>query len=409
MRKGLMALVVLITAYFSVALGLSYAEEEKPLAPGWLSLDSSVGVLDKEIADSKSVLEKALGISISGFLDTSYEWSSNHPHKPANISGRYFDKDYNKIDFNDFNLTIEKPEKDWGVGFKLVGDFGRMGELLREATLWNAKLQRQPSAELREAYITFTLPIGEGLQVKAGKWVTTLGTEILPAPGAYNDNFSRSFLFNYAVPLTHAGTLFTYPALKTLTINGGIVTGWDNPNENNGMPSFLTGLTYSPTDKFALASNLIFGPEEDNDSGHYRVTWSNVATITPTDPLTLQLEYTLGSEASAETPTGIQQAWWYGFSGIATYSWTDRFSTAVRGEVFVDAQAFRTGGLSALKPLHNVTLGEMTFTGSYKFTKMLMGRAEFRQDWANHGVFQKSVTGADANQTTLALQLVYTF
>jgi len=409
MRKELLQLIVIIVVVFMVALGSVKAQDEKPLAPGWLSLDSSVGVLDQKIANGKSALEKALGITIGGFLDTSYEWSSNHPHNPANISGRYFDKDYNKVVFNDFNLTIEKPEKDWGVGFKLVGDFGRTGELLRETTLWNADFQKQPSAELREAYISFTLPVGEGLQVKAGKWVTTLGTEILPAPGAYNDNFSRSFLFNYAVPLTHFGTLFTYPALKTLTINGGVVTGWDNPNENNGMPSFLTGLTYAPTDKFTLASNLIFGPEQTNDSGHYRVTWSNVATIKPIDPLTLQLEYTLGSEASAPTPTGNQQAWWYGFGGIATYNWTDRFSTAFRGEVFVDAQAFRTGGLAALRPMHNVTLGEMTLTGSYKLTKMLMGRVEFRQDWANHGVFQKGEAGADSNQTTLALQLVYTF
>ena len=75
----------------------------------------------------------------------------------------------------------------------------------------------------------------------------------------------------------------------------------------------------------------------------------------------------------------------------------------------MDAQAFRTGGLAALSPMHNVTLGEMTLTGSYKLTKMLMGRVEFRQDWANHGVFQKGEAGADSNQTTLALQLVYTF
>jgi hypothetical protein len=401
--------LMVFLATLSLAPQAAFAQDDKPLAPGWLSLDGSVGLVDKEIAGGKGALEKALGISIGGFLDTSYQWSSNHPHKPANISGRYFDKDSNKIVFNNFNLTIEKPEKDWGVGFKVVGDFGRMGELLREATLWNANFQKQPSAELREAFVSFTVPVGEGLQVKAGKWVTTLGTEILPAPGAYNDNFSRSFLFNYAVPLTHFGTLFTYPLLKTLTVNGGVVTGWDNPNENNGMPSFLTGLTYAPTDKFTLASNLIFGPEQNNDSGHYRVTWSNVATIKPIDPLTLQLEYTLGSEASAPTPTGIQQAWWYGFGGIATYSWTERFSTAFRGELFVDADAFRTGGLQATKTLGNLTLGEITVTGSYKFTKMLIGRAEFRQDWANHGAFKKGTSNADGNQTTLALQLLYTF
>jgi len=32
--------------------------------------------------------------------------------------------DNNQIVFNDFNITIDKPEKDWGVGFHIVGDFG---------------------------------------------------------------------------------------------------------------------------------------------------------------------------------------------------------------------------------------------------------------------------------------------
>ena len=96
--------------------------EDKPLGPGWLSLDCCVGPLDSAIANGKGALEKALGIAISGFFDASYTWSSNHPDSPSNISGRYFDKDYNKVVFNYFHIAVEKPEKDWGVGFKLSGD-----------------------------------------------------------------------------------------------------------------------------------------------------------------------------------------------------------------------------------------------------------------------------------------------
>jgi hypothetical protein len=397
-----------ILALFGFSTGLS-AAEDKPLAPGWLSLDSSVGVMDSGIANGKGALEKAVGIAISGFLDSSYTWSSNHPGSPSNISGRYFDKDHNKIVFNDFHLAVEKPEKDWGVGFRISGDFGRTGELLREATLWGKRLHAEPSAELREAYLTTTIPVGEGIGIKGGLFVTTLGTEIIPNPGAYNDNISRSFAFNYAIPLRHLGMMFSYPFHKTVTASMGVVTGWDNPRDNNGAPSGMFGVNYTPADAFGLASNLIFGPEQTHNSGNMRVTWSNVATIKPMDPLTLLLEYTLGGESNAPTPTTTRDAYWHALAAIASWGWTDRFTTALRGEIFIDSDGARTFGFASANPAPNVTLGELTLTGSYKFTKMLIGRAEFRQDWANRGVFKKGTSGADSNQTTLGLQLLYTF
>ena len=384
-------------------------QDDKPLAPGWLSLDGSVGLVDKAIADGKGSLEGALGVTIAGYIDTGYTWSSNHPRSPANISGRYFDKDYDKIVFNNFHLLVDKPEKDWGVGFRISGDFGRSGELLREATLWGSRLQDEPSAELREAYLTTTIPFGEGIGVKGGLFVTPLGTEILNAPGAYNENISRSFAFNFGVPLRHLGMLFSYPFAKTLTASAGIVTGWDNPRDNNNSPSGLAGINFTPMDSFALASNVIFGPEQTHNTSRPRFTWSNVATIKPADPLTLLLEYTLGREDRAPTPTGAEDAWWHAFAGIASYAWTDRFTTALRGEVFLDSDAARTFGLAALRPLNDLSLAEVTLTGGYKFTKMLLGRAEVRQDWSDERVYQRGRGNADKNQTTVGVQLIYQF
>jgi hypothetical protein len=385
------------------------AQEDKPLGPGWLSLDGSVGLMDKAIADGKSALEKALGITIGGFLDTSYQWSSNYPKSPNDISGRYFDKDHNRIVFNNFHLMIDKPEKDWGVGFRISGDFGRYGELLREATLWGKTLTDEPSAELREAYLTTTIPLGEGIGIKGGLFVTPLGTEILNAPGAYNDNISRSFAFNFGVPLRHLGMMFSYPFAKTFTASAGVVTGWDNPRDNNSAPSILGGVNFTPMDSFGLASNVIWGPEQTHNDGRPRFVWSTVATIKPADPLTLLLEYTLGYEDQAPTPTVNKDSSWHALAAIASYGWTDRFSTALRGEMFFDNEAARTFGLAAVRPVSNATLGEITLTGSYKFTKMFIGRVEFRQDWANHGVYKKGSSNADSNQTPLGAQLLYTF
>src|ERR671918_372171 len=383
------------------------AEEEKPLAPGWLSLDGIVGPLDNSIASGKGALENALGVSLGGFLDTSYTWSSNHPRRPSNISGRYFDKDHDKVVFNYFHLFVEKPEKDWGVGFRVSGDFGRGGELLREATLWGNRLHDEPSAELREAYLTTTIPVGAGIGIKGGLFVTTLGTEILPNPGAYNDNISRSFLFNFAIPLRHLGVLFSYPVHKILSVNAGVVTGWDNPNDNNGQPSAMWGFSLTPADQFGLVSSFIYGPEQFHNSGNKRFTMSHVATIKPFDPLAVILEYSYGREENASLG-GTRDAMWHGLAGIVSYGWTDRFTTALRGEVFKDRDGARLGG-NFFGTHADQTVAEITLTGSYKFTKMFLGRVEARQDWADERFYKRGRTNADKNQTTLAAQLIYTF
>jgi hypothetical protein len=254
---------------------------------------------------------------------------------------------------------------------------------------------------LREAFLTTTIPVGEGIALKGGLMVTPLGTEIILNPGAYNDNISRSFLFNLAIPLRHLGMMASYPLLKILTVQGGIFTGWDDPHDNNNQPSFHVGATLTPTDWISFVSNFLTGPEQWHRNGPKRHVWANVLTIKPIDPLALSFEYDYGHEGDV-TPSG-RDGTWQGWAGIASYSWTDRFTTAFRGEVFKDSDGVRTG-LG-----RDVTLGEITLTGSYRFTKMLIGRVEFRQDWSDKGFYQRGATKVDSNQQTLALQIIYTF
>lgn len=405
MKKMIKAMFFII-AVTCLGLGSAYGQEGSGLGPGLLSLDSSVGQLDKAVQEGKSNLEKYLfGVKVSGFFQTSYTWSSNHPGDHV-ISGRVFDIDNNKFVFNDFNLTLERPEPEngWGIGGKLVGDFGRTAELLGEATYWSDNLSSGPSAQLREAYLTTTIPVGKGIGVQGGLFVTTLGTEIIPNPGAYNDNISRSFLFGYAIPFRHLGMLFSYPIHDMVSISFGPVTGWDDPHETNNQPSFLSAVTVTPAKNFSFISSFIYGPEQVNQNGNMRLAWANVASWTPMDPMTVTAEYTYGHEQ--KVTASARDASWQGFAGYVSYNWTDRFNTAVRAEFFKDADGSRFGG--AADGQQNVNLGEFTMTVAYKFTQMLLGRLELRQDLADAPMFTKG-GGADTNQTTLAWEAIYTF
>ena len=382
-------------------------QDAQGLGPGWLSLDSSVGKVDNAIQKGKSKLEEYMyGFKLSGFLDTSYTYSSNY--SDPDISIRVFDIDQNKIVFNHFNITLARDvaDKGWSWGARLVGDFGRTAELLREATLWGPSLVSEPSAELREANMTVNVPVGAGLQIKGGLFMTTLGTEIIPEPGSYNDNISRSYLFGFAIPFRHVGMLFTYPVHKTVSVSMGPVTGWDNPHDNNKQPSFLAAVNYAPMDKFSLASSFIVGPEQKDNNGRMRFVLANVASYTPIDPLTLTMEYTIGIEDKATA--SARDALWMGVATYANYSWTKRFSTAMRAEFFYDKDGVRMGG-GASGIEQRGQYGEVTLTGAYKFTEMLLGRIELRQDWSDISAFQRSKTFADTNQTSIALQAIYTY
>jgi len=158
-------------------------------------------------------------------------------------------------------------------------------------------------------------------------------------------------------------------------------------------------------DKFSLASSFIVGPETESN-GRMRFTLANVASYTPIDPLRLTLEYTIGVEDEA-TASG-RDALWTGVATYANYSWTKRFSTALRAEYFYDKDGVRMGG-GATDVEQRANLGEVTLTGAYKFTEMLLGRVEVRQDWSDVSVFAKGSSGGDTNQTSIALQAIYTF
>ncbi len=47
MKRLLFMLAGTLLSLLLLALGISSADEEKPLGPGWMSLDSSVGMLDR--------------------------------------------------------------------------------------------------------------------------------------------------------------------------------------------------------------------------------------------------------------------------------------------------------------------------------------------------------------------------
>ena len=329
------------------------------------------------------------GLNVSGFLESQYIYNFNDPE--TNTNGfRVFDNRANTFRFHNAEVDISKATKSVGdTGFRLVTNMGQDANIIASTGTGNTD-----EFDVQQAYGEWIAPVGDGLNLKFGKFATLLGAEVIE--GAAIDQVSRSFLFGFAIPFTHTGLRATYTK-DMLTFCGGINNGWDIVNDNNRRPTFEAQVSAAPNEIFSCALGGITGPEQASVTGHPRQIVDAVVTVKPCKCLTLKANYDYATEQ-----TTIRNQW-NGFAGYARWQINDRWAVSGRAEYFTDDDGFRTGLTQDLT--------EWTFTGEYKFASGPMVRLESRWDRSNNNsAFPDSITGATrANQETVALQVIVPF
>jgi putative OmpL-like beta-barrel porin-2 len=263
--------------------------------------------------------------------------------------------------------------------------------------------------DLQEAYGSYQLPLGNGLTLKAGKFVTLLGYEVIESPN--NLNFSRSFMFGFAIPLTHVGALVSYSFGDWLTLTAGPVVGWDVARDNNSRMSVMGQIASTPIKDLTTALNFITGPEQPGNNHHIRTVLDWTLNYTGIKNLTLgaNVDYGWENKEPSLVAAGLSDttARWWGIAGYAAYDFTDKLRTAFRAEYFEDRDSART---AARAPGLKTKLWEVTATVQYKIWKGLVGRVEYRHDQANEQVFKTKLFGPTSKaQDTLSLDLYYLF
>ncbi len=283
--------------------------------------------------------------------------------------------------------------------------------------------------DLLEAYVSGLVPVGSGLTLKAGKFVTLLGYEVIESPN--NLNFSRGFLFGLAIPLTHTGGLASYTFTDWFSMTAGVVLGWDDSKNVNDALSYTGQFAFTPLKDFTANLNWIVGPEQidprridenvTRDSrgyvnSHLRYVLDFVFNYTGIKNLTLGLNVDYGHEEAEPLVRSTRQsggATWWGWAGYAAYDWTEKLRTSVRQEFFRDAGGARTG-------LGDATdLWSTTATVQYNIWKGLVGRLEYRHDQADEKVFRVRYSRPDItsqgllargkSMDTISVSLYYSF
>jgi hypothetical protein len=401
----------LIASVFAVALTGSVAMADVASTPAPSAKDL------KDVVDNVNYVETAQkGIVLSGYVDAGYTYNFIGDDTGAAFTTR------NPVDgasggsfnLNALKVALEKPLTDaneWQAGFRadlILGDDA--------ATVGGQNFGGSDSLFLEQAYVQFRAPVGNGLDIKVGKFVTTLGYEVIERP--VNLNITYGDLFQNAIPLWHVGALASYEFSDVVNAKFGVVNGAqiDAFNQSNSDPAFLAGLGLNaPGGNASLGNNVYLAPNSTNDiptlgvgTNGTEVIYDIVGNWTPkfaNDKLLLGFNVDLGN-AGGSGGTGADT--WWGAALYAKYQFTDVFSLAGRGEYFHDSNGTKlafnnpvfAGGGSA-------DIWSWTLTAGFDVIENLALRAEYRLDYGNDIV----ACGAGTTDIghTVSAEVVYSF
>jgi len=338
-------------------------------------------------------------LQANAFVSFGYTYNLNRPADRLNVF-RVFDENANTFDVDVAELVLQKPVSKVGeTGFRV--DLVAGGAIPQKTQ--SSGLSIGQSADLQQATLSYLAPVGSGLRLDFGKFVTHLGSELIEGYDGYNDNYSRSFLFNYAIPLTHTGVKASYTLSSALAATVMLVNGWDNVRDGNSGKSVGAQIALTPAAPITVYLNYIGGPEKVDTNGFARNTFDVVATWKASKTLTLGLNGDYGVESHASIAEPGADAVWTGMAGYARYAATSRFALALRGETFRDDGGTRLGTGVA------TTVSEATVTPTYRFTDRFLVRGDVRFDRANRDVFVREGGGLRRRQTTVAGNVIFVY
>lgn len=332
--------------------------------------------------------------SLSGFVDMYYDYNSNQPASRMN-SFRSFDTASNQFALNLIELVVDKaPEvTNSRTGYHIALGFGQAMNAVNASDPGGLGFDQY----LKEAYFSYLAPVGTGLQIDAGKFVTPHGAEVIETKD--NLNYSRGLLFSYAIPYFHYGLRARYAFSDKYSISGFLVNGWNNVIDNNTGKTFGVSFNWTPSKKVSFAQNYMGGPEQANNTSNWRQLWDTVVTYAPSSKLsfTLNTDYGRGDRVAGV----IDPVFWTGAAGYVKYAFNEKYTFVTRYEYYDDHNGFTTG-----TPQH---FNGVTATFQRTIASHIISRLEVRRDMSNAPTFLKGSSLPATAQNTVTAGLVFMF
>lgn len=356
------------------------------------------------------------GATLNYYFDGYYEYNFNAPIgrvndlRPYDVLSNTFS--LNQADFLfDLDPNLDAHRR---YGFRVDLQFGQATETLQG----NPANEPRPEIyrNIFQAYGTYVVPAGHGIDIDFGKWASSLGIE-----GNYAKdqmNYTRSYYF-FFLPFYHAGVRASYKINDKWTANYWVVNGTNQSEPTNGYKDELFGWSATPAKSLSWTFNYYNGQEHPNTVPASNCTvpvqpglceapihpaptgkthiFDTYATWQATHKLTLagEADYFIQREWAWSAPDHVD-----GIAAYAQYQLNARASLAGRSEYLSDRGGLFSNQTQALK--------EATATYKYNFADGFDAFLEYRRDWSNRPYFITSNPAIIANhQDTTTLGLVW--
>jgi hypothetical protein len=341
-------------------------------------------------------------INLSGFVTSSYFYDTSQPpdHK---ANGYLWNTSENSFSINKVKVTlasapVERSGDTWDAGFRASLIFGE------DAALVNTGGETQGLEDVREAYVEMNVPVGTGLNVKAGQLISLLNYESGDG-GAVNANFSQGYQWFYTGNGPSAGVQLDYEFTDWLDVKARVQNGlYAGAIDNNGSKTFMGSVGLKPMKDLWLSLIGFAGKEVTGPAGFSLAGGSLLAGYQVTKPLGLGLEV---DYFTFDVNNASSDATLWSIGGWVTYDINEKLGVAFRGEYLDDQDGFGIKGIALggrpgsaiLSPDPNGDLMSLTLTLNYKPFPNIKIQPEIRYDHTSYaagfdGVDDRFIIGA---------------
>ena len=327
------------------------------------------------------------GITVSGYVDAMYDYSSS----PAPLL-QEFTSHHSSFVIDQASMTVAyQPKEGFGALAQIIA--GEDARILNESS----PPLSTGNFDVTQAFVQYATG---SWTIQGGKMLTLVGAEVIAPTG--NSNVSRSLLF-FSEPLTHTGIRVTDAVTDTFSFILGVNNGWNATSDVNVQKTAEVGMSWTPSKAFALTAQGYFGNELSSAFDGTRSIVDLVGTWNVNDALTLILSADWGQQKGVFTDSvTTTDAKWSGVAGYFNYAINGAWRVSVRAEYLHDQDGFVSGVGQNIK--------EATVTFGYAPSKNFELRLEGRIDKTPSDYFLKDTDGSLTDtQSHILIEGLYKF